>query len=135
MVLRRGNHKSIDTIPQDGGQENKQGGVLDPSILFLSVECSVTLLCSCDFCCMNLLLQNFNPYEIKIKIFDHTVRNIIPAVPGLGKVPPNIGRENLHKIVLYESKIHLGVPISLLVQKRMMFCLFCSIFQRIGTML
>ena len=22
----RGNHKSIDTIPQDGGQENKQGG-------------------------------------------------------------------------------------------------------------
>ena len=46
LVLCRGNHKSIDTIPQDGGQENKQGGVLDPSILFLShfwVQCSVQL--------------------------------------------------------------------------------------------
>ena len=64
----------------------------------------------------------------------YTVRNIIPAVPGLGKGPPNIGRENLHKILLYENKIHLGVHISLLIQKRMIFCLFWSVFPRIGTM-
>ena len=64
----------------------------------------------------------------------YTVRNIIPAVLGLRKVHPNIGRENLHKIPLYENKIHLGVHISLLVQKRMIFCLFWSVFPRIGTM-
>ena len=63
-----------------------------------------------------------------------TVRKIIPAVPVLGKGPPNIGRENLYKILLYENKIHLGVHPSLLVQKIMIFCLFCSVFPRIGTM-
>ena len=34
-----------------------------------------------------------------------TVRNIIPAVPGLWEDTPIVGKENLHKIRLNESKI------------------------------
>ena len=53
-----------------------------------------------------------------------TVRNIIPAVPGLWKDPPIVGKENLQKIRLNESKIYLGVSISLLVEERIIFGLF-----------
>ena len=53
-----------------------------------------------------------------------TVRNIIPAVPGLWKDPPIVGKENLHKIRLNESKIYLGVSISLLVEERIIFGIF-----------
>ena len=64
-----------------------------------------------------------------------TVRNIIPAVPGLGKGPPIIGKEILPRIGLNESKNYLGVSISLLVQERMIFSLFCSVYPRIGTII
>ena len=53
-----------------------------------------------------------------------TVRNIIPAVPGLWKDPPIVGKENPQKIRLNESKIYLGVSISLLVEERIIFGLF-----------
>ena len=54
----------------------------------------------------------------------YTVRNIIPAVPGLWKDLPIVGKENLQKIRLNESKMYLGVSISLLVEERIIFGLF-----------
>ena len=67
-------------------------------------------------------------------IISYTVRNIIPAVPGLWKDPPNVGKENQQKIRLNESKIYLGVSISLLVEEIIIFGLFWSVFPKIGTM-
>ena len=67
--------------------------------------------------------MNNIPISTKMLV-PYTVRNIIPAVPGLWKDPPIVGKENPQKIRLNESKIYLGVTISLLVEERIIFGLF-----------
>ena len=72
-------------------------------------------------------------HEKSANLGNPTVRNIIPAVPGLWEDTPIVGKENLHKIRLNESKTYLGVSITLLVEERIIFGLFWSVFPRIGT--